>query len=234
MSAVEVMRPEPDLEQEALSWPERARGFVVFDQKTYDVAARKLLALAEMRREIIQHHAEPKQKAFEAHKSICAAEKRLLDPVAEAERIIKGSIGTYDMEQRRIRETADRKAREESERLAMEQREREIVEAEAAGAAVEEVTAMIEAPMIVPRVAPMAPAIQHRPAAGVSTARTYRARVTDIKALCRAVADGAVAHTLVLPNETALNALARAQKGVLSIPGVLVEEDFNVRAGRTR
>lgn len=227
MSSIAI-EPIAELDQKALTLPEKAKAIKVIDQQTYDVAVEELKGIVALRKEIVEHHAPLKAKAHEAHKAICDAEKKLLQPVDLAERTIKSAIGTYESEQRRIEEERQRKIREELERQAAEQIESAAVEAESQGASVEEVAAIIEQPLIVPRVAP-APTFQR--AAGVSTSQTFAAEVFDIKALCKAIGEGKVPANYVSPNMTALNQRARADRQALSIPGVRAVPVSNVRVG---
>jgi hypothetical protein len=219
----------PDLEQRALTLPEQARAVVITDQYSYGVAVEKLLGVAALRQEIVDHHAQAKADAYKAHQSVCAMERRHLLPVTEAESLLKMKIGQWDIEQRRIREAAERQAREEAERIRIEEIEAAAVTAEAEGASVDEVRAIIEQPVISPKVY-VPPTYQ--PAKGVSTATTYQADVYDVKALCRGIAEGTVSPNLVIPNLVALNQMARAMKTTFSVPGVRVVEVTNVRAGR--
>jgi hypothetical protein len=53
--------------------------------------------------------------AHAAHKALVATKKGFTDELDEAERIIKGKIGGYELEQRRIQAAAEQKAREEAE-----------------------------------------------------------------------------------------------------------------------
>lgn len=225
-TAVAERQPEA-LETKALTWSERASSLKVRDAATYTMACDTLTAVKALRKEAEEHHRPVIQSAHETHRKACDALNRVDRPLAEAEAILKRGIGAWEIEQKRIEEQRQREAREAAERLLAEQREAEIEAAEADGATVEEVTAMVEAPMVVP-VAKVQPTYQR--ATGVSTAVTYRAEVIDIKKLARAVADGVVPHTLITANSSALNALARAQKGVMQIPGVRVVEDSIVRA----
>jgi len=55
---------------------------------------------------------------------------------------------------------------------------------------------------------------------GFSSRENWSAEVTDIKALCRAVADGKTAENLVGANMPALNQMARAMKQAFNVPGV--------------
>ena len=228
-NVIEITPPADELKQTALTLPQQAKAIIITDQATYEVAAEKLLGVAALRRQIVDYHKPLKQKAHEAHAAICAAEAGMLAPVAEAEMILKRGIGAYQAEQARIQEQREREAREKAEREAAELLEQQLEAAEAEGATPEEVQAIIEQPAPAP-VIRVEPTIQR--AAGISTAKIYRAEVFDIKKLARAVADGCVAATLIEGNTVALNQLARATKGSVAIPGVRVIEEQAVRVAR--
>jgi hypothetical protein len=229
VASATVVSINGELEAKALTLPEQAKAIVIVDQPSYELAAEKLLAVAAMRREIVDYHAPLKAKAHEAHKAICTAESGMLAPVTEAEATLKRAIGAYQMEQRRIQEERDRAAWEESERLRLEALEASIEAAEAEGASVEEVQAIINQPMVAP-VARVARTLQ--PVAGVSAAKTYRAEVVSIRELAKAVATGQAPESYINANLPALNGVARATRGSVRIPGVRIVEETQIRAGR--
>jgi hypothetical protein len=66
--------------------------------------------------------------------------------------------------------------------------------------------------------------------AGVTGTTTYKAEVTDLPALVKAVAAGKASIEWLLPNEQALNALARATKGTATIPGVTMRKVTGIAA----
>jgi hypothetical protein len=224
------VQPEEDLRRPALSLADEARAITVTSE-TYPIAAEKLLACAAMKKKIEEHHAPLKQKAHEAHKAICEAEKSLLAPILEAERVLKSGIGAYELEQKRIAEERERKEREEQERLAAETLEASIEEAEANGASAEEIAAIIEAPLVIPRAAPVAHAVQK--VSGVATATVWKAEIIDLAKLVAYIATPAGRQFLglVQPNTTALNSLARSLKNSVNIPGVRIYAEAQVRAG---
>lgn len=221
--------PERELEEKALTLPEQARAMIIRDQATYETASEKLLGVAELRKEIAAHWAPLKQAAHESHHRICTAEKTMLAPVEAAEAILKRGIGTYRMEQERLRLDAERIAREVAERAAAEALEASIEAAEAEGASPEEVRAIIEQPRPA-SVVYVAPTVLH--VKGVSMADSWKAQVTNLLELVKAVAEGRAPVNLVMPNETALGQIARATKGSMAIPGVRIFNDPGVRAGR--
>ena len=226
---VDIEPRELALERKAAYWPNRAREMAISDQQTYELAADSLRGIKLLREEIEQTFGPIVKKAFEAHKEAVGQRKRVEAPLEEAERIFKANIAAYLAEQERIRLEAERVAREAAERQQAEQLEAAIEQAEADGASVEEVAAIIAQPMVVPSVA-VEPTV--RPVAGISTAKTYRAEVVNLRELAKAVAMGQVAETYIAANMPTLNGGDRATKGAVRIPGVRIVEDSVVRAGR--
>jgi hypothetical protein len=224
-----AMTPTQDLEVRASTLVDQARALKVADQQGYDLAAERLLAVADLRREIIAHHAPIKRAAHEAWQQVIAAEKRLLDPVTTAEATYKMKIADYQAEQRWIEEVTRVRAEAEALRLAEQQRELELEQAEAEGATGEEIAAMVNAPLVVapPRVQP---AFQQ--AKGITTAVTWKGEVTSLAALVKAISEGKADLHLVQANQAGINEKARATRGTLVIPGVRFFSEPVVRAGR--
>jgi hypothetical protein len=223
------MTPARELENKTLTLTQEARALAVTDQPSYKLAVERLLAVADLRREIVAHHEPIKRAAHSARQQVIAAEKRLLDPVAEAERVYKTGIAAYESEQRRLEAEARAKAEADARRLAEEQREQELQQAEAEGADLAEVAAMLAAPL--PAIRPETrPAFQS--ARGVSTATNWKGEVTSLETLVKAIAAGKANIGLVMPNEPAINQLARATRGTLEVPGVRFFSESVVRAGR--
>jgi hypothetical protein len=69
-------------------------------------------------------------------------------------------------------------------------------------------------------------------ARGITTAVNWKGEVTSLLALIKAIAADKANISLVLPNETAINQLARATRGTLVIPGIRFFSEAVVRAGR--
>ena len=226
---MEAMLKEVEFEQKALSWPEKAKAVTIRDQATYCTATDLLIAITDLEREIIAHHKPIKDTAYAAHKAAVAAEKRLLDPLTEAKTIIKRSVGAWDQEQERIRLEAQRKAWEAARKAEEEARLALAVQAESAGATEETVQEIILTPIPIP--APIvAPTYQRT--SGIGTTQRWHAEITDIKALCRAVAEGKASAELVMGNMPALNKLAVALKGTMSIPGCRAVSEASISVRR--
>lgn len=210
----------------ALSWPEKAKAVVVKDQAGYDNAVAMGQDVVTLRKEIEKEFADPKKKAFEAHRAITAMEKKYLDPLVQAETILKDSIRKFTAEQERIRLENERILREQQARMEEEARLAAAVEAEQAGATEAEVQAVIEEPVYV---APVIAAPTFAKASGTSNPVTWSAQVVDMKKLCAEIAAGRQPETLLVPNQPVLNKMAVALKSALSIPGVKAVSTQGVR-----
>jgi len=122
---------------------------------------------------------------------------------------------------------AEERQREEEQRLAA------AVQAEELGASADVVESVMAAPLrhveeappvealMRPVEAPVVAAPTFQRQTGLGIRETWKAEVKDIKALCRAVADGRVPDTYVTANMTALNSRARSDKQAMQVPGVV-------------
>ena len=169
--------------------------------------------------------------------------KRMVDavkkPLLEGE---KADCGAYESEKKRLgelltdfqiterrkREAEERAAREEAQRQAeadAQQRALELAamgEDEAAEAVLEE--PVVAAPVVIAATAP-------KPTGSVAR-KNYSIKVTDLKALVAAVAQGKVLLAAIEPNEAWLAQKARNEKEGFSVPGVelVVTESTSFRS----
>jgi hypothetical protein len=88
---------------------------------------------------------------------------------------------------------------------------------------------MINEPLVVPppRVEPT-----FQQAKGVSVAANWKGRVVSLEELVKGIASGKANLNLVMPNETAINQLARATRGTLQVPGLRFFNQSTVRTSR--
>ncbi len=166
-------------------------------------------------------------QAHKTHKMMLGAKQVHTEKPRQAQGIIRNVIADYLDEQAQIRREAERKAldaRRKAEQEKARQEEeamRKAREAEEAGK-VEEAEAILEeeiqAP--IPEAEPVAPIPEAPKAQGSSARLSWSADVVDMKSLCRAIAEGRQSETLVKPNQTILDAMARSAKGTLDVPGV--------------
>lgn len=145
-----------------------------------------------------------------------------------------------EREQAKLREqaaAAEAKAKAEAEEL-----RRKAEEAAAAGRAEEAAKLAAKAQTTEDKGAAKAEALQDRASlvptpviasntptvAGISTRKTYAAKVTDKMALIKAVAEGRAPNNVIEPNQTVLNALARSMKEGFAYPGVVLVTDTGI------
>lgn len=254
-----ALEPARELESRALTFPERATALTIRDQQSYGLVVELMRAVKDMRAEAETEIRPTIDAAHKAHKTALGLLQRIDDPLKQAETICKGKISSWEMEQRRIEDEARRRAEEEARRAAEVERQRlalelekarlaaeeaalvAAAEAEAAGASTDAINAILEQPDAVveemqavlaqPVIAVAIPAAPtYERAAGVSVAKTYRAEVVDVRKLAAAVGAGLWPVNLIEANQSALNAMARASKGSIQIPGVRFVEDATVRS----
>ncbi|GIW55358.1 MAG: hypothetical protein KatS3mg082_1762 [Nitrospiraceae bacterium] len=221
--SIQVEKPDQRLLSSAEQLLAVAQSYRIDSPEVYEAAATdlqeikgKLKALEEKRVAITK----PLNQAIKAVNDLFRKPKELLE---QAEALIKKAMSAYDQEQ-------ERKRREEQARLEEEARkERERLEAKAREAEekgqIEKAEALRESANAV--VAPIvSPATEAPKVTGIATRGLWKARVTDKAALVRhIVAERPDLLFLIEIDSAALNALARAQKSALSLPGVEVYEE---------
>jgi hypothetical protein len=222
--------PAHDLIERATNWPKRAESLKVEDAAALSLAGEELLAVKGLMAEVDATFDPIIRKQYEAHKEAVAQKKRVREPLERAESILKGAIARFAEAQERLRIEAQRKAEEEARRRAEEELEREIEQAEAEGATVAEVEAIIDrGPIVAPRV--FTPPAAKAPA-GIVTRETWAAEVTDLVAFIKFVAANPQYAAMLAPNTTAINQMARAMKSTMKFPGLRVYASTNVATRR--
>lgn len=221
----------PDMEQQltaaGLSTVEQARAITISSNDDYQLAGEFIRDIKTRAGDVVAYWKDPKSAAAKAHKDICAREKAMLEPLNQAEAIIKQTMMTYTRkvaeEERKAREEALRKQREEAERLL-----KEAAEAEAKGNIIEAETTlsmaqMVEEMPVAPVVATPAPK-----AAGISTRKVWKARIVNAGQV--PVSFGGMVIRPV--DEKLLNQLAASSKGTIAIPGVEFYQEETIAASR--
>lgn len=144
-----------------------------------------------------------------------------LDKLTMAENTVKKSILRYEEEQERIRREEQRKAEEKARREEEEKRRRLNERAdrwEEKGKAdkAESLRQEAEETVVQP------PVVQSGSSKveGTSIRETWKAEVTDLKALVVAVAEGRAPMTFIQANMTAINKTAVSMKDTMQFPGV--------------
>jgi len=201
--------------KEALSL---ATEITIRDNETYETACAFLKSLKAIEKEIADTFDEPIKRAFEAHKSILGAKGRHMEPIQQAERVVKPKIATYLQEQERIRRDEERRLQEEARKRAEEEALAEAAELEAEGeteAAEQLISEPIRvAPVIVPKMVPKV--------TGVAMKENWRFRVTDANKIPR---------EYLKIDEIKIGQIVRALKDKTKIPGIEAYPEKLISAG---
>jgi len=139
---------EVDLEQKALSWPDKARSLVVKDQRSYDRAGELLKGIKDLRAEIDETFDPIIKKNREALNTSREQKAKAADPLDAAEKILKDNRVAWFQEQERLRLERQQQADREAEERAAKQRERELADAKRQGASHVELKALAAQPVI--------------------------------------------------------------------------------------
>jgi len=229
--------PDRNVAIEALTWPERARAAIVTDAPSYSLAGELLLGIKALRRKIAETFDPHIARAFAAHRALTKEKGDAEAPLTEAEGVLKTALVSYDQAQQRIQ----REEQARQDRIAREQAERDAlaraVAMEAEGrqfgddAMVAEAHALVEQAIAAP-----APALPFVPkatpkVAGIAMRTTWSCQCADLAALIRFVAAHPEHTNLLTFNQSAGNALARAQGERMNILGLRAVATQGVAAG---
>lgn len=202
-----------------------SQAFTVTTHEEFVGANAELQSIKRKSKEIEAKRQELKAPILEAGRKVDDLFKPALAVLAAAEDAIKKQMISYQREQERIRREIEEKARIELEK-AERARMRAIEKGDVTKVAkLEEKVAAVAATV--------AEAPQVAKVKGFSITEIWNAQVVDFMALVKAVAAGKQPIELLLPNERALDDLAKAHTTNLSIPGVLaVKRDSAASRGR--
>lgn len=216
---LELVEREEALCQEVTDIEFQAGAITIDNEDDYKEAGRFGRLLKQRTAEVKDFWKPLKEAAHKAHAEICAREKAMLQPLSNAEKILKQTMGAYISEQERIRREAEEAAR----RAAQEEAERRLQEAialeaqgksAAADAAVEEAEIMDEMSNVV------SVAAEKPKAEGVTTKKDW-----EIESIDSSKVPVLVAGVELRPVDTsAVMRLIRSTKGQVHIPGVVYKE----------
>lgn len=227
---------------------EQGRGFIaeakafaiVRDDEHRDAALAFNRRVKTMRGLVGELYDEPIDKAHKLHKMLCEKRNALDGPLADADKAVRRSLGTYEDNKRAVIEAARRaeeaKQREEVARLERERQaeinrlrkiaeDKRLAEAAALEAAGKkaQAEALVAAPVyvVVPSVAPP-PIVNRTPIyeapKGTSTRVNWKHRIIDVDLIPR---------EWMIPNDVKIGAHVRANHESHGIPGVDAYSEAN-------
>lgn len=230
------------VESQGLALVDQARGLAVVDSESFQRAGLLRQAIKTYLKKVAEACDPVIEATRKARDAALKQKKDLEGPALEADKTMMGRMVDYDQAQKARTREAELVAQRERERLEADARAKADVERKRLEAAAEErmVADAIEAeahgdteaaatimaapspPIVVIPEPVFVPSVQIEvpKAEGISTREVWKAEVVDLSALVATVASGRQPVILLLPNQVALNQMARAQKGMLAIPGV--------------
>jgi hypothetical protein len=219
------------VEEQALAIRDEATDIAtaIQDATTYEAAVAWLQDRVKPLRALINETFDPIIKAaHESHKVALAAKAKVEAGPATAETIVKLALSGFTLRlvQREKEENERRLA--EARKAEEDRRVAQAAELELLGRG-EQAQALLDKPIIVP--VPETVRFAVPKVSGVVNRTSYSAVVTDLQLLVEYVAQHPDQIGLLQPNQTALNALARALKTNARIPGVEVRENNGVAVG---
>ena len=208
---------EEQMTQTALTVVGKAELVKITDQQSYDSAAELLTTVIKPTRKAWKEYWEEIKKPM--REAMNKVQSKFNDGDAKLERaetLVKGELLTWSQKQERIQQELQRKAEQEAREKAEAERAALAVELEGSGMTDEDIEAAVAS---VPEVVAAPVQETYQKASGISMRDNWSCEVNDLKALCKAIGAGKVPANYVLPNETALNARARADKTTMMLPG---------------
>lgn len=202
---------------------EESRDLKITNQSEFEKAALDLAEIKKKEKELTAERMAITKPMDESKKRVMEFFAKPLDFLGQAKKITERALVKYTEEQERIaaeqRAKAEEKARKERERL-----EARAEKAEENG----QIEKAENLQMQANTVAAAAPAAEPPKVKGTSFRTTWFAECTDLKALCRAVAEGHAPESLVSFDTVNANRLAAALKDSMNYPGVVFKSKKSV------
>lgn len=217
----------PEVQQaadEATELCELADTFQVTTPLEHAGAGEELINIKTAKRNLENQRKKFTRPLDTAKKAVMDWFREPLRRLDQAERSLKRAMLTYQQEEARKRRHEQEKLEKAAERKRHRLAQRA---AEAAESGDEHKAAALDtqASTVVAPVVPAQPKVS-----GVSTRENWKAEVTDLMALVKAVAAGDASLTLIQANTTEINKRARALKSEFSVPGIRVYAEQSLAA----
>lgn len=182
------------------------------------------------RQTVVDRLAGMKSAAHSVHADICKLEREATEPIDAALKMLNVKVIEYDDKVEAEQEAARKKADAEARAKADKEQEAEVARLLEEGKEdeAEEVFNEPPAPLPVPALPPMPTRTKSQ---GIR--KTHKARLTNIRLVCRAVAEGKLSPAAVTFNQSWFDRQAKQDEGQNPPPGVEYYQDKTVTR-RTR
>lgn len=215
----DVTEQEKTLSKQVTEIEFQASAITIASEEDYQNAAGFGRMLKQRTSDVKEFWKPMKDAAHKAHAEICSKEKAMLQPLTNAEKILKNTMGAYVAEQDRKRREAEEIAR----RAAQEEVDRKMQEAidlDAAGDAAGAEMAMMEAEVMDDMSESVAVAGAKPKADGASASKDWEIVDIDTNLVPTSVAGVEIRPV----DKAAVMRLIRASKGSIKIEGVTYKE----------
>jgi hypothetical protein len=208
------MSTQEEIKNKALTWPEKARGLVIWTD-SIEQDGEWLAAIGALMKQADAVFDPVIKAAHKSHSAAIAAKRSVTSPLDLAKRLIKAKVLRHQEEERK-------RAAEEAARLQAiaDSKDEEKRLAEAVAAEERDQPKLAEA-LISEKPVVIMPAVQPR-VAGITPTKRWKAEVTDLLALVQFVAANPEHLHLVKGDTTQINRTALPMREKCEIPGVRV------------
>lgn len=214
---------ERSLGEEVSLVEQNASSVIVHDNASYEQAAQITKSLKQMQKKVKDYWEPLRVSAKKTYDDVLGKKKKMLDPLEQAEKILKGKMGAFVAQQERERREREDAAR----RAAQAETDRKLAEAadlEQQGDAMGAEMAMAEAEVYDDAAAGITVASKAPKVEGVATAKVWK--ITSIDASKVPVE---IAGMVIRPvDEKLVLNLIKATKGQIKIPGIEFAQDISV------
>ena len=214
---------EADLDREVTSIEQAASSFVIANDIDYASAGDFTKNVKSVQKKVEEYWEPMRESTYKAYKAVTDHKKEMLDPLKNAEKIMKKKMGDYNMLQEKRRREQEEKLR----RLAQEELDKKLAEAaraEAEGNVFDAEFAMAEAEVLDNLAQTATVTAKPLKTKGVSTTKAWAIKNIDLSKL-----PVEFAGVLIRPaDEKAIMQLIKATKGKIQIPGVEYEETVSI------
>ena len=191
---------EAELNKQVTMMVDQAGHLLVKDAESLGVANQYLVDLSKMKKVVVQHYKPMKEAANKAHKAITSQEKADLEPIDEADKVVRGMTGAYvlkerqaaEKEQKRLDKLAEDKAERERKKL------EEKAEAEKDPEKKAELEEEAESVYVEPKIAtPTVEKTSRVSGGGITYRDDIEVEVINIKDVCAAVIAGHLPESVI-------------------------------------
>jgi len=206
--------------QKALTIYQQADALVIIDKISYEVGRELLLTVKALRKQIGDTFKPIIEKAHGAHKEAINQQRKVEEPLIQAEGLIKSRISSFLIEEERKRKAEEDRLRLIAQKAEEERRLNEAIQAEAEGQLEEAAMILDEVPSYMPP--PIVPKTVQT-GGGIALTKTWKFEVVDASKLPR---------EYLMPDMVKIGGIVRAMKDQTKIDGIRVWGVDDIRAGR--